>query len=180
MGTDTSCCRGSMSMGFLASLIIALLVFIMLSYIVGGQISEKMEDYRNRFTDIGDDISYDKECISLGGDLEKNKVNEFVVDLGDIAVKDIKYFGLFFDWKLIDNKAYVEQWMVSCHDGPDLFDSPWELGKVGENTAVQFTESNGYETEIECDNKVDVTVETGDGLFDGTNLDVKLCFKTDR
>ena len=175
--------RGLSHIAFIGNIMLALLLLSILLYLFGGVLGDKLNDYAERLINVNEEQIYVKDCILLDSDaddFEKDSVNNFVVDIGDVNVKDIKLLGLFFDWQQLADGAYIKEWMATCHDGPDLFDSPWETGEVKSDAAIQFSESNAYRTEVECDNQIDVSITISDRFMAGTDAKVYLCYKAER
>ena len=175
--------RGLSHIEFIGNIILALLLLSILLYLFGSDLGDKLNDYAERLINVNEEQIYVKDCILLdsdANDFEKDSINNFVVDIGEVNVKEIILLGIFFDWQKPTDGAYIKEWMTTCHNGPDLFDSPWETGEVKYDTAIQFTESNAYQTEVECENKIDVSITIGDRFLAGSDAKVYLCYKADR
>ena len=183
--------RKGIGMNIVTGLIITLLVGGILILILVKDAGGKYDILANIAIDSANERFYGKDCVEVADESFKSgKEYDFEVDFGDIEVKNIRHFGFLMECGGIVSRAKhwfegveIEEWMITCvdSDGTDveLFDSASEVGAACgflKGAPIQFLESNGYETEIECDNKVNVHIKIKDKLFAGTSANLYLCY----
>ncbi len=186
--------RGAMHINIIIVVVLAILCCVITAHIYWHEIKE---DYADKavfnFFDTISNRNCAKDCIlAAEKSFSKDEKYSFIVDFGDIEIKNVKYFGLGMECPFFRplNAIKIEDWMITCentHEGKSevvkLFDGPMPtetMCGLQDGASIQFLGSKGYETEIDCDNKVTLSVKIKDHVFSGSSADMYLCYVADR